>query len=259
MKLKTPEQIKRMREAGLVLWETHQTAFKALAAGITTAELNAEIENYINGRHAIALFKGVPGVIPFPAAACISVNEEVVHGIPSNRRLQDGDIVSIDIGVKLNGWCADSAATYAVGTIDEATRSLISVTENMLREAIALLKTNSRWSHIAKKISKRTERAGFSIVEELVGHGIGTELWELPQVPNFYCPQLPDFRIKPGVVLAIEPMVNMGTKRVKTANDGWTVVTCDSRPSAHFEHTVAITEDGPLVLTCGPNGEGWAM
>ncbi len=259
MKLKTPEQIKQMREAGLLLWETHQIAFTALAAGISTAELNAEIEDFISRRHAIPLFKGVPGVIPFPAAACISVNEEVVHGIPSSRKLLDGDIVSIDIGVKLNGWCADSAVTYAVGTVDRAALTLMTVTEQMLRESIVLLKTNTRWSHIARKVSRHTERAGFSIVEELVGHGIGTELWEDPQVPNFYSPHFPDFRIKPGVVIAIEPMVNMGTKRVRTAQDGWTVVTGDGRPSAHFEHTVAITEDGPVVLTCGPNGEGWAL
>lgn len=259
MKLKTPDQIKQMREAGLLLWETHQIAYKTLSAGITTAELNAEIENYISKRHAIPLFKGVPGVIPFPAAACISVNEEVVHGIPLSRELRDGDIVSIDIGVKLNGWCADSAVTYAVGSINASAQSLLNATEQMLREAIALLKTNTRWSHIARKISRHTERAGFSIVEELVGHGIGKELWEEPQVPNFYSPHFPDFRIKPGVVIAIEPMVNMGTKRVRAADDGWTVVTGDGRPSAHFEHTVAITDGGPVVLTCGPNGEGWAM
>lgn len=255
MKLKTPEQIKYMREAGLLLWETHQVAFKALAAGITTAELNGEIEEYISRRHAIPLFKGVPGVIPFPAAACISVNEEVVHGIPSSRTLRDGDIVSIDIGVKVKGWCADSAATYAVGSIDASVQALVNATEQMLREAIELLESTSRWSLIARKISRHTERAGFSIVEELVGHGIGANLWEKPQVPNFYSPHFPDFRIKPGLVIAIEPMVNMGTKQVRTAADGWTIVTRDGRPSAHFEHTVAITDDGPVVLTCGPNGE----
>jgi methionyl aminopeptidase len=259
MKLKTPAQIKQMREAGLLLWETHQIAFQAVTDGITTAELNAEIEAYIDRRHAIPLFKGVPGVIPFPAAACISVNEEVVHGIPSNRKLRDGDIVSIDIGVKLNGWCADSAVTYAVGTVDRAVLTLLTVTEQMLRESIELLKTNTKWNHIARKVSRNTESAGFTIVEDLVGHGIGRELWEVPQVPNFYSPHSSDFRIRPGVVIAIEPMVNMGTKRVRTAKDGWTVVTADGRPSAHFEHTVAVTEDGPVVLTCGPNGEGWAM
>jgi methionyl aminopeptidase len=260
--LRTSDQLKFMRDAGLLLWHAHQVAAKLVTPGITTREIDAEIDNYIHTHHAIALFKGVPscgGLVAYPAASCISVNEEVVHGIPSSRRLNAGDIVSIDIGVELNGWCADAAATYAVGSIDADTARLLEVTESALRQSISLLSTKSKWSLVVKKTAQRIHRAGFSIVEELVGHSIGQEMWEHPQVPNHYDQANPDFRLRPGLVLAIEPMVNMGTKDIRLLDDHWTYVTADGMPSAHFEHSVAITEHGPLVLTNGPSGEGWAM
>lgn len=259
MNLKTPDQIRAMRRAGLLLWHTHSVAAKLVGEGITTKEIDRAVEDYIVSHKAIPMFKGVPGRVPYPAASCISVNEQVVHGIPSVRKLKRGDIVSIDIGVKLDGWCADAAVTYPVGEIDSSKAKLLQVTEDALRQSITLLATKTRWSQVVRKTSRRIEAAGFSIVTELVGHAIGREMWERPQVPNDCSPRNPDFRIKPGLVLAIEPMINMGAPQVETLEDHWTVVTVDGKPSAHFEHTVAVTEGGPVVLTCGPDGEGWAM
>ncbi len=264
MSIKSSEQIKRMRDAGLLLWETHTIAKSLVAAGITTKEIDAEVYAFIKSKNAFPLFKGVPssvaGIPPFPASTCISINEQVVHGIPSERKLLEGDIVSIDIGVKYNGWSADAAVTYPVGAIkSEEVNKLLLVTENCLKLDIELLKTKSRWSKVVKHSSNFVRREGFSIVEELAGHAIGKEMHELPQVPNHIPDPRNDFKIRVGLVLAIEPMINMGKKGVIFKEDGWTCVTEDNLPSAHFEHTVAITEKGPEVLTCGPNGEGWAM
>ena len=259
MSLKTPDQIKCMREAGLLLWRTHCVAAGLVAEGITTREIDAAIEDHIVKGAGVPMFKGVPGRVPYPAASCISVNEEVIHGIPSGRRLEAGDIVGIDIGVKLAGWCADAAVTYPVGEITPEKRRLLEVTEETLRQDIALLATKSRWSLVVRKTARGALRAGFSVVEKYVGHAIGQEMWEEPQAPNCWSERNTDFRIKPGLVLAIEPMVNVGTADVELLGDHWTVVTRDREPSAHFEHTVAVTEHGPEVLTCGPDGEGWAM
>ena len=197
--------------------------------------------------------------MPYPAASCISIDDEVVHGIPSGRIVRKGEIVSIDIGVKLNGWCADSAVTWPVGEISKEKQKLIQVTEDTLRSAIGHLNINTTWRQIARMMQAKVAKEGFSVVEDLVGHAIGEQMWEAPQIPNYFTTRMPDFRILPGLVFAIEPMINMGTKKVVICDDYWTIVTDDGLPSAHFEHTVAITEDGPIVLTCGPNGEGWAM
>ncbi|MBN2427918.1 MAG: type I methionyl aminopeptidase [Deltaproteobacteria bacterium] len=259
MKLKSDKEIQLIRQAGLLLWETHQVAAEMVEAGVTTHDINQAVEEFIQFNKAEPLFKGVPGTVPFPAATCISVNEEIVHGIPSKRQLKNGDIVSLDIGIRLNGWCADAAVTYPVGEIDAEKQKLLQITEECLRKAIELLGENSRWKFIGKKIQKVAEHAGFSVVRELVGHGIGRSLWEKPQVPNYFSEQVSDFRIKPGLVIAIEPMINVGTKEIETLSDHWTIVTRDRKPSAHFEHTIAMTKSGPMVLTCGPNGEGWAM
>jgi methionyl aminopeptidase len=264
MNIKSSEQIKRMREAGLLLWETHKIAKSLVDVGITTKEIDAEVDAFIKSKHAIPLFKGVPssvaGFPSFPAATCISINEQVVHGIPSERKLLAGDIISIDIGVKFNGWSADAAVTYPVGEIKSAeVKNLLLVTENCLKMDIELLKSKSKWSKIVKHSSNLVHQAGFSIVEELVGHAIGKEMWEHPNVPNHMPDPKDDFKIRVGMVIAIEPMINMGKKGVIVKEDGWTYITEDNLPSAHFEHTVAITETGPQVLTCGPNGEGWAM
>ncbi len=259
MIIKTENEIQRMRDAGLVLWEVHQTAKKLVKAGITTGEIDQEVENRIRSLGAVPLFKGVPGEVPYPACACISVNEEVVHGIPSNRKLQSGDIVSIDIGVKYKGWCADSAVTLPVGEISEEKKALLDATEDALRLAISMLRPEISWNTIAVNMQKRIEARGYSIVRELVGHGIGKSMWEDPQIPNYYVNNINTFKVKKGATLAIEPMLNMGKKEIETQNDHWTIVTADRKPSAHFEHTVAVTEKGPYVLTSGPDSEGWAM
>lgn len=248
-----------MREAGLVVWGANQIAASLVKPGVTTGEIDAAIEKFFEERGAIPLFKGVPGKVPFPAVTCISVNEEVVHGIPGKRMLKEGDVVTVDTGCKLNGWCADSAVTYPVGKIDSESQRLLDVTEGTLNLAIELMGVKSRWSEVAVEMERFVRDAGFYVVESFVGHGIGRDLHEEPQVPNFVSSQLRrggDFELKPGLVIAVEPMVNMGTKRVKAMPDHWTQVTLDGKASAHFEHTIAMTKDGPFLLTAGPDHKG---
>ena len=250
-----------MRKAGLLVWQAHQAVAGMLRPGVTTAEIDAVVDRFFAEHGAIPLFKGVPGTVPFPASTCVSINEEVVHGIPGPRKLAEGDIVSVDTGCKLGGWCGDAAATYAVGRISPEVRGLLDVTRNVLSLAIELTGKCSRWSQVAAEMEAYVKKHRFSVVEAFVGHGIGRDMHEDPQVPNFVSSQLRrgtgDFRLVPGLVIAVEPMVNMGTKRVRTRADHWTQATADGQPSAHFEHTVAITEKGPWVLTGGPNGETW--
>ncbi|MBL6992046.1 MAG: type I methionyl aminopeptidase [Bacteriovoracaceae bacterium] len=256
--IKTKDQIKRMRESGLIVWEAHSAVSKMIEPGVTTRELDAVIEDLIIQRKAIPLFKGVPGVTPYPNASCISINEEVVHGIPSNRKLSEGDVVSIDIGVKFNNWCGDSAVTYPVGQIDPDLSRLLTLTEDILRQAIIDIAKQKYWRFVARDMSKTAHDNGFSVVDALVGHNIGKQMWEGPQIPNFYDEKI-DFKLQKGMVMAIEPMINVGTKEVKTLDDGWTIVTADGKVSAHFEHTVAFTDDGPKVLTMGPACQGWSL
>lgn len=259
MILKHKKEIELMRKSGLLLHKAHMIAKEMAEPGITTAEINTEVENFITSNNAIPLFKGVPGKTPFPAGCCMSVNEEVVHGIPSSRKLIDGDILSIDIGVRLNGWCSDCACTHAIGNVDAEKSNLMMVTEQCLNIAIKEIKPGIKWSVVAKKMAKHARNAGFSVVENFVGHGIGEGLWEAPQVPNYYTKHLSDFKLRQGLVIAVEPMVNAGVKTTETLKDHWTVVTTDRKPSAHFEHCIAVTASGAEVLTCGANGEGWAM
>jgi methionyl aminopeptidase len=253
--LKSPRELAQMRKAGIVNWGAHQLIGSLVAPGVTTLSVDAAVERYFAERSAIPLFKGVPGKIPFPSVCCISVNEQVVHGIPGGRVLKEGDIVSVDTGCKLNGWCADSANTYAVGRVHPEVQKLLDVTKGVLDLAIELMGKKNYWSQVAVEMAAFVRDYGFSVVENFVGHGIGRDMHEEPQVPNFLSPQLRrncDFRLEPGLVIAVEPMVNMGTKKVKQLHDHWTQVTADGRPSAHFEHTVAITENGPWVLTQAP-------
>jgi len=259
MIIKTKREIYKMRKAGLILWEAHQKASELIAEGITTREIDQVVESIIVSHDATSLFKGVSGKVPYPASTCISVNEEIVHGIPSDRKLRSGDIVSIDIGVKYNDWCADAAVTIPVGDVSEEKKALLSATEEALRYAISKLKLKTNWNKIARQMQKQIESKGYSIVRELVGHGIGKDMWEPPQIPNYYINNQKDFSIPEGATLAIEPMLNMGKREIIIKEDHWTIVTADGTPSAHFEHTIAVTEEGPFVLTCGPNGEGWAM
>lgn len=260
--MKTDKEISLLRQAGLLTWQAHQVAAKYARPGVTTAEIDAAVESFIVGNKAIPLFKGVPGKIPFPASTCISVNEQVVHGIPGSRRLKEGDVVSVDIGVKLNGWCGDAAVTHPIGKIDPQKQLLLEVTEGALRLAIAAIPQHRYWSQVAREIEDYIKSKGFSVIEGLVGHGIGQEMWESPQVPNYYTRRYEttgDFELKPGVVIAVEPMVNVGERHVKLLSDSWTIVTQDGLPSAHFEHTLAITRKGVHVLTAGPDGQGWAI
>jgi methionyl aminopeptidase len=258
--LRSAREIRLMRKAGLVVWEAHQAAAKMIRPGITTAEVDAAVAEVFERRQALPLFKGVPGVIPFPAVTCISVNEEVVHGIPGERRLAEGDIVSVDTGCKINGWCGDAAVTHAVGEVDATKRKLLEITKGSLDLAIELLPKMKRWSQVAAAMAKYVREAGFSVVEDFVGHGIGRNLHEDPKVPNYVSDETreSDFELRRGLVLAIEPMVNVGVKEVTCLADHWTQVTVDRLPSAHFEHTIALTKDGAMALT-GPPGDGESL
>ncbi len=243
-----------MRRAGLVVWQAHEAAARLVRPGVTTAELDAAVEEVFQRYDAVPLFKGVPGEIPFPAATCISVNEEVVHGIPGDRVLQEGDIVSIDTGCRVDGWCGDAARTHPVGMVSPRVQRLLDVTRETLQLAIKRMPSEETWLGVASRMQRHVRQAGMSVVEQFVGHGIGREMHEPPQVPNFDSPgaRENDFRLRPGLVLAIEPMVNLGEKDVICREDHWTQATADGHPSAHFEHTVALTAEGCRVLTGPP-------
>jgi methionyl aminopeptidase len=243
--LKSPREIELMKEAGRIVYEVHQELAKAIAPGVTTAELDALAESLIRKAGGVPTFKGYHG---YPASICASVNEEVVHGIPSKRRLKEGDVIAIDLGVTYKGYVGDSAYTHPVGKVDPEAQRLLDVTRISLEKAIEQCYPGKRLGDIGHAVQSYVESQGFSVVRDYVGHGIGTKMHEDPQVPNFGRPGT-GVELKPGMVLAIEPMVNMGTWQVKTLGDGWTVVTLDGRYSAHFEHTVAITENGPVILT----------
>jgi methionyl aminopeptidase len=253
--LRSAREIAQMRKAGLLVWQAHQKAAELVRPGITTAQIDAAVDKFFAEHNAIPLFKGVPGKVPFPAVTCISVNDEVVHGIPGKRVLREGDIVSIDTGCKFEGWCGDSAVTHPVGKVEPEVQRLLDVTRGVLELAVELMGKRNRWSEVASEMGTFVRDAGFSVVESFVGHGIGREMHEDPQVPNFVSNQLRrngDFAIEPGLVIAVEPMVNMGNKHVKSMPDFWTQATQDARPSAHFEHTIAVTAEGPWVLTSAP-------
>ncbi|WP_040353007.1 type I methionyl aminopeptidase [Blastopirellula marina] len=254
--LKSSREIALMRSAGLVVWEAHQAAAQLVRPGATTAEIDAAIENVFIQHDAIPLFKGVPGVTPFPAATCVSINEEVVHGMPGSRQLVEGDIVSLDTGCKVNGWCGDAAVTHAVGTVSPIAAKLLEITQGSLQIAIDQMSRKSRWSEVAREMQEYVEAADFSVVTEFVGHGIGREMHESPQVPNYFSKRFlkeGDFPLRTGLVLAVEPMVNVGKREAKVTKDHWTVVTCDGSLSAHFEHTLALTSDGVEILTGPPS------
>ncbi|MDO6851280.1 type I methionyl aminopeptidase [Priestia megaterium] len=242
---KTPEEIEVMREAGRIVALTHQELKKHIAPGITTIELDAIAENFIRQHDAIPSFKGYNG---FRGSVCASVNEELVHGIPGKRKLNEGDIISLDIGAKFGGYHGDSAWTYGVGKISLENQELLDVTEQSLYKGLAEAKPGERLSNISHAIQQYAESRNFSIVREYVGHGVGKDLHEDPQVPH-YGPPNKGPRLRPGMVLAVEPMVNAGMRYVKTLPDNWTVVTVDGKMCAHFEHTIAITETGYEILT----------
>jgi methionyl aminopeptidase len=262
IQLKSEREIALMRQAGICVWQAHQLVAQVVAPGVTTAEIDAAIAEHFRQCGAEPLFMNYPhqnqGRPAFPAATCTSVNEEVVHGIPTDRQLVEGDVVSVDTGCRVNGWCGDAAVTYPAGQISPAVQKLLDVTKGTLDMAYELMHTKSRWSQVAREMAQYVHDHGFSTVECFVGHGIGRQMHEEPQVPNFLSRSLRgsgDFRLEPGLVIAVEPMVNMGTKRVKMMRDHWTQSTLDRKASAHFEHTIAITKDGPTLLTAAPTPE----
>jgi methionyl aminopeptidase len=242
---KSETELGFMREAGRIVAETHALIKQYIEPGITTEELDVIADRYIRSQNALPSFKGYNG---FPASICASVNEELVHGFPSKRKLQEGDIVTFDIGAQYQGYHGDSAWTYPVGNISDEAKRLLDVTEGALFAGLELVKPDVRLFTISHAIQRFIEDAGMSVVREYVGHGIGTKLHEDPKIPNYGIADRGP-RLKPGMVLAIEPMVNAGGRHVKTLEDKWTVVTVDGSLCAHFEHTVAVTPDGMEIFT----------
>jgi len=243
--LKSEKDLQVLREGGRILARIMKKIQPHIRPDITTAAIDSLAEELILQENALPAFKGYKG---FPATACVSVNEEIVHGIPGERKLKEGDIVSLDLGINYKGFFCDMAVTIPVGKIDAKAKKLIEVTRKSLSEGIRQAKVKNHLSDISYSIQNYVERNGFSVVRQFVGHGIGYKLHEDPEIPNFGRPhQGPE--LKSGMVLAIEPMVNMGTWESEILDNGWTAVTKDGLSSAHFEHTVAITERGPEILT----------
>lgn len=243
--IKTKDQLEMMREAGKILAQTLKSASEAIKPGVTTSSIDKLVEDNILAAGAKPAFKGYRG---YPASSCISIDDEVVHGIPGSRKFQEGELVAIDIGVVYKGWHADSAATFPVGEISSAKKKLIDVTRESLERGIEKVHDGVKLGEISVAIQNHAESNGFSVVRELVGHGIGQSMHEEPQVPNYgEANEGPTLRA--GMAIAIEPMVNAGEMDVNTKSDGWTVVTADGQPSAHFEHTIAVTESGAEILT----------
>lgn len=243
--IRSQSEIALLRQAGRIVAEVLDGLEKLIHPGVTTHELDAWAEKLIRARKAIPSFKGYHG---YPGTLCTSVNEEVVHGIPGERVLKSGDLISVDVGANFNGWHGDAARTYLVGEVDSESERLLQVTREALRLGIAQAKGGAHLSDIGHAVQKYVEAAGFSVVRDFVGHGIGHEIHEEPQVPNFGEPGR-GVILRPGMVLAIEPMVNAGGFEVRISDDNWTVVTRDRSRSAHFEHTVAITDTEAEVLT----------
>ena len=242
---KSPEEIERMAAAGAILVRTMNLLAGKIRAGVSTKELDGAAERFIRSQGAEPAFKGYRG---FPGSICASPNSMIVHGIPGPYRLERGDILSIDIGVVLDGWVADAARTHAIGAVDPLARRLLEATERSLYRGIDAARVGARVGDIGAAVQAEVEAEGFSVVQSLVGHGVGREMHEEPQVPNFGRPGT-GLRLEEGFVIAIEPMVNAGDHEVVMGGDGWTITTRDGSLSAHFEHTVAVTATGPRILT----------
>lgn len=243
--LKSEREINYMRDAGKIVAKTLQELKNAAKPGVTTLELDEIAEKYIKGCGAIPAFKGYHG---FPGSICASVNEEVVHGFPGLRKLKNGDNISIDVGAVLNGYTGDAAITVPIGSVDAEMQTLLDVTEESLYKGIEQAILGNRLSDISHAVQVHAEKHGYGVVRDFVGHGIGRNMHEDPQIPNYGAPGHGP-RLKTGMTLAIEPMITMGTFEVETLENDWTAVTQDGKPSAHFEHTIAITPDGPEILT----------
>lgn len=255
--LKSAREIELMRAAGAIVFRVHEEMRKLVAPGVRVSDLGEAADAIIADAGGEALFRGVktPSTrFPFPSAICASVNEVVVHGIPDDRRLAEGDIIAVDCGVRLKGYCGDAANTYPVGRISDEAERLLDVTKRTLELAIAEMRPGRLWSEVATQMQSYVESAGFSVVREFVGHGIGREMHEEPKVPNYSDRQQrkQDFVLEPGLVIAVEPMVNAGGRQVCAGDrTGWPQVTRDGSLSAHFEHTIAVTDSGVDILTDG--------
>ena len=243
--IRSTGEVQKISRACQIVKETLEIIQEMIVPGISTLELDIEAEKFIRSKGAQPGFKGLYG---FPATLCVSVEDEVVHGIPNNRKLQDGEIVSVDVGSLIEGYYGDHAKSFAVGKVDPEKEKLMSVTRECLLDGIDQATPGNHIGDIGYAVQKRAESNGYGVVTELVGHGIGTKLHEDPQIPNFGKPGTGP-KIEAGMCFAIEPMINMGTPGVYTKKDGWTVCTKDGMPSAHFEHTITITEDGAKILT----------
>lgn len=249
IKIKDAWEIEIMREAGRIVAQCLKLATDMVAPGVTTGQIDKAVENHIRASGAVPTFMGYRG---YPASICASINNEVVHGIPSPARaLQEGDIISIDIGATYKKYVGDAAVTVPVGKVSDRAMKLIEATRGALEAGIQAIKPYGVLMDISKAIQEHATARGYAIVKKYVGHGVGQEMHEQPQVPNYVDNRFQDYRVvlRPGLVLAIEPMLNEGTDDVQTLKDGWTVVTKDGRLSAHFEHTVAVTKNGPVILT----------
>ena len=244
--IKSPADIERMDAAGRVVEETLALMQKTACAGMRTSELDEIAAEYIHSRGAIASFLHYHG---YPKSICTSVNAQVVHGIPGKYRLRDGDILSVDVGAKLDGFHGDAARTILIGSVDERVRELVRVTRECFFAGMQRAVAGNRISDIAKAVQAHAESHGYGVVRELIGHGIGREMHEPPDVPNYWDGHTHGARLEPGMVIAIEPMINLGTADVVQLSDGWTVETADGQPSAHYENTVAITDGAPRLLT----------
>jgi methionyl aminopeptidase len=252
VQIKSPAEVEKMRAAGLVVGKTLELLRAEIRPGMTTADLDVIAEAHIRGCGAVPSFKGYHG---FPASICASVNEEIVHGIPGSRVIQEGDIVSLDCGAIVDGWHGDSAVTIGVGSVAPELVELMRVCEESLWRGMAAARLSGRVSDIGHAIETYVDSQGtYGIVQEYVGHGIGTEMHQAPQVPNYGRPGRLE-KLRKGLVLAVEPMVNLGSRHTRTLADGWTVVTADGSYSAHFEHTFTLTDSGPYVLTALDGGK----
>lgn len=249
--VKTLTEIKYISESSRIVAGVLKYVEPYLKPGVTTLEVDKLVEDYILSRNAVPAFKGYTinkHIIPFPASACISINEEVVHGIPGPRKLVEGDIVSIDVGVKKNSYYGDGARTYAIGNVSEGKKKLMKVTEESLYKGIENALDNNFVNDVSLAVQQHVQAEGFSVVRDLVGHGIGRNLHEEPPIPNYYYSGN-KYKLKENMTIAIEPMVNYGTYKVKVLSDKWTYVTADGEPSAHFEHTILITKGKAEILT----------
>ncbi len=252
--IRTEREIDRIRDAGAIVGQVLKQLNKVADDGITTAQLAQIADDIIAENQALALFKGVKNPaarFDFPSSICASINEQVVHGIPGSRKLLNGDIVSIDCGVKLKGYCGDAAITVMIGQPPVEVQNLVRVTKEVLDIAVEQSQPGKLWSEIARKMQHHAEQAGYGVVRDYVGHGIGRQMHEDPKLPNFVNSDLlkNDILLRKGMILAVEPMITLGSYKVKVLPDGWTVITADGKPAAHFEHTLAITDNGAEVLT----------